>query len=220
VPTPIRPTVYIVYLPPCYGHFPERRYPLLYLLHGQTYTADQWVRLGAPEVADRLIRSGSVPPFLMVFPEDRYWNLQVGLRFGEYLLHDVMPEVEQRFRVHGDRRFRAIGGLSRGGGWAFQLGLARPDLFSAIGLHSPAIFDADRVTFERRLQQIPPELWPRIYFDIGESDRERSFALHLEQVLSRYQFPHEWHLNLGAHDETYWRAHVEAYLKWYASTWR
>ena len=52
------PQEFIIYLPPCYHQKPDERYPTLYLLHGQTYTADQWVRLCAVETADRLILSG------------------------------------------------------------------------------------------------------------------------------------------------------------------
>ncbi len=144
----------------------------------------------------------------------------MGLRFGQYLLNEVMPHVEQRFPIRAERPFRAIGGLSRGGGWAFQLGLTHPELFASIGLHSPAIFDVDRLTFKQRLQRIPPDLRPRIYLDIGENDRERNFALLLEQALTRYEWTHEWHLNSGAHDEPYWRAQVESYLLWYAAGWR
>ena len=52
--------LYRVYLPPCYDEQPDRRYPVLYLLHGQSFTEDQWIRLGVPETADALIASGQV----------------------------------------------------------------------------------------------------------------------------------------------------------------
>ena len=54
------PLVYRIYLPPCYDEEPERAYPVLYLIHGQTYSDTQWDRLGVPETADRLIASGEV----------------------------------------------------------------------------------------------------------------------------------------------------------------
>jgi len=71
---------YFIYLPPCYDEKTDERYPALYLLHGQTYTYDQWIRLGAVDVIDDLILSGESMPFIIVFPDDRYWNLQAGLR--------------------------------------------------------------------------------------------------------------------------------------------
>jgi enterochelin esterase-like enzyme len=219
VATEVRPTAFIVYLPPCYDQFPEQRYPVLYLLNGQTYTADQWVRLGAPAAADKLIHSGQSVPFIMVFPEDRYWNLDLGTRFGQYLLNNVIPYIDEHYRTLADRAHRALGGLSRGGGWAFQLGMTRPDLFGSLGLHSPAIFGDDRAALERWAREMPPEIWPRLYLDVGDNDRERDFNIHLENVLTAYEVPHEWHLNLGAHNEAYWSEHVMEYIRWYAEGW-
>lgn len=219
VPTDGRPTSFIIYLPPCYDKFPDRHYPVLYLLHGQTFTADQWVRIGAPAAADALIHSETAAPFIMVFPEDRYWNLQQGLYFGQYLLNDVIPYIDAHFRTIPDRGHRALGGLSRGGGWAIQIGLTRPDLFGSLGLHSPAVFTGDRVAVKRWIRDLPPDLWPRLYFDMGDNDQEFEFNAGLEELLTLYEIPHEWHLNAGAHDEVYWRAHVQEYIQWYAEGW-
>jgi enterochelin esterase-like enzyme len=219
VATEGRPTAFIIYLPPCYDQLPDEHYPVLYLLNGQTYTADQWVRLGAPEAADELIHSGKSVPFIMVFPEDLYWNLQQGTRFGQYMLNDIIPFIDGNFRTLPDRAHRAIGGLSRGGGWAFQLGMTHADLFSSLGLHSPAIFGNDRAKLDRLMREMPPELWPRIYLDVGDNDRERDFNIHVEEVLTAYEVPHEWHLNNGAHDEAYWGNHVVEYIQWYADGW-
>jgi enterochelin esterase-like enzyme len=219
VPTEGRPTAFIIYLPPCYDQLPEQHYPVLYLLHGQTYTADQWVRLGAPAAADRLIHSGQSVPFIIVFPEDRYWNIQQGMYFGQYLLNDVIPYIDSNFRTLPDRAHRAIGGLSRGGGWAFEVGVSRPDLFGSLGLHSPAILATDRASATRWIRELSPELWPRLYIDMGDNDRESEFNIRLEAVLTEYEIPHEWHLNTGAHDEAYWSEHVNEYIQWYAAGW-
>jgi enterochelin esterase-like enzyme len=219
VPTEGRPTAFIIYLPPCYEQFPEQRYPVLYLLHGQTYTADQWVRLGAPEAADELIHSGQSVPFIMVFPEDRYWNLQQGMYFGQFLLNDILPYIDNNFRTLTDRSQRAIGGLSRGGGWAFEVGVSRPDLFGSLGLHSPAILANDRSAAMRWIRELSPELWPRLYIDMGDNNGELEFNTRLEEALTEYGIPHEWHLNTGAHDEAYWSEHVDEYIQWYAGGW-
>ena len=109
---------FIVYLPPCYDQMTDERYPVLYLLHGQTYTDDQWVNLGAPAAADKLIHAGDAPPFIIVFPDDRYWNLPPGDGFGDRLIHVIIPFIDQNYRTLTDRDHRALGGLSRGGGWA------------------------------------------------------------------------------------------------------
>jgi enterochelin esterase-like enzyme len=214
VPTNGQPTLFIIYLPPCYDAFPDQHYPVLYLLNGQTYTADQWVRLGAPTAADTLIHSGQAEPFIIVFPDDRYWNLPQGEYFGQYLVNDIMPFIDSNFRTIPDRGHRAIGGLSRGGGWALQLGL-RLDLFASVGLHSPAAFPEDRTNIVYWIQKHDPDTWPRLYIDSGDNDRERGFNSQFESLLTEYGIPHEWRLNPGAHDEIYWGAHVFEYMVWY-----
>lgn len=210
---------YIIYLPPCYDAFPDQRYPVLYLLHGQTYNDDQWVRLGAVEVADRLILGQEAQPFLIVFPDDRYWNLQSGPGFGGRLVDALIPHIDSQYRTLPDREHRAIGGLSRGAGWALRLGLQRWDLFGTLGLHSLAVFADDRPFLEDWLQAVPPASWPRLFLDMGDNDTELGFNLQFERLLTDMGIPHAWYLYPGAHDELYWSAHVEEYLRWYAQGW-
>jgi hypothetical protein len=146
---PTRPAQeYRIYLPPCYTEQTEKRYPVLYLLHGQTYTSDQWIRLGAVDALDQLILSGASQPFIIVFPDDRYWNLEAGPGFGDRLVNELIPYIDETYRTIPVRGQRAIGGLSRGAGWALRLGLTRWDLFNIIGLHSLAVFQGDGSSIE------------------------------------------------------------------------
>ena len=213
------PQQYLIYLPPCYDEKPDVRYPVLYMLHGQTYTDDQWVRLGAVKVMDRLLLNNEISPFIIVFPDDRYWNVQAGPGFGERLVDHLIPYVDQNFRTLADRDHRAIGGMSRGAGWALHLGLERWDLFGTLGLHSLAVFADDRPFLADWLKKIPPASWPNIFMDMGESDQELGFNSQFENTLTQMGIPHEWHLYPGAHDEAYWGAHVEEYLRWYDQVW-
>jgi enterochelin esterase-like enzyme len=223
IPTDGLPTAYTVYLPPCYAQIPGKRYPVLYLLNGQPFSVDpyppgeQWIRIGAPKAADKLILSGRSAPFIIVFPEDRYWNLVQGTRFGQYLLNDILPYIDKHYRMLPGREQRAIGGLSRGGGWAFQIVVDNPGLFGSLGLHSAAYFNDDRLAFDRKIRELPPETWPRIFMDIGDNDLERDRNLSLENQLTDFGIPHEWHLNTGAHNEEYWSEHVLEYLEWYTN---
>lgn len=215
----VPPQEYLIYLPPCYDEMPDVRYPVLYLLHGQTYTDDQWVRLGAVVIADRLILSGEAPAFIIVFPDDRYWNVQAGPGFGQRFLDHLVPHIDQNYRTIADRDHRALGGLSRGAGWALRLGLQHWEQFGTLGLHSLAAFAEDRLFLEDWLEEIPPESWPNIFMDVGESDQELGFNSQFEGILVKLGIPHEWHLYPGAHEEPYWQAHVEEYLRWYAAIW-
>jgi enterochelin esterase-like enzyme len=213
------PQDYFIYLPPCYAEKTDNRYPVLYLLHGQTFTADQWIRLGAVDAVNALILKGETMPFIIVFPDDRYWNQPSGAGFGERLTNDLIHSVDQTYRTNPDPRYRAIGGMSRGAGWALQLGLSRPDLFSVIGLHSLAVFQRDASKIEGWITAIPPDSRPTIFMDIGEDDRELISAGQIEAQLTELDLPHEWHLYSGDHSEEYWSAHVEEYIRWYAEQW-
>jgi enterochelin esterase-like enzyme len=214
------PQEFLIYLPPCYDESPGERYPVVYLLHGQTYNQDQWVHLGAPDLADGLIRSGESAPFILVFPDDRYWNLPAGGGFGERLVNAVIPYVDRTYRTRDERAYRSLGGLSRGGGWAAQVGFDHPELFNAIGLHSPAIFMDHAPFLEKIVAAIPSQDRPRLWLDIGDADPELGRVLQLEQVLTRTDSEHEFHLFSGDHTETYWNAHVDEYLRWYARAWQ
>lgn len=213
------PQRFLVYLPPCYDQKTDQRYPVLYLLHGQTYTEDQWIRLGAVDVMDRLILSGESIPFIIVFPDDRYWNLPPGPGFGQRLVEDIVPYIDLTYRTLPDRDHRAIGGMSRGAGWALELGLKRWDLFGTIGLHSLAVLQGDTSEIRPWLAAIPPASRPRVFMDIGDNDQELEMAEAVEAQFTTYALDHEWHLYSGAHTELYWSAHIEEYMRWYAKGW-
>lgn len=215
------PLEYAVYLPPCYDQQPERRYPVLYLIHGMNYNHDQWDRLGADETANALTAAGEISPFIIVMPRDRSWDEPEKDPFGEVLVEELIPFIDANYRTLPERKYRAIGGLSRGAGWAVHLGLSRWDLFGAIGGHSLPVFWTDTSRVRGWLAAIPPDAYPRIYLDIGEKDRPSilNSARWFENLLNEEGIPHEWYLNTGYHNEEYWSAHVEDYLRWYAQDW-
>jgi enterochelin esterase-like enzyme len=219
VTTTVPPQLFLIYLPPCYDVQINEKYPVLYLLHGQTYIDDEWVRLGAPIAADKLIHSGAAVPFIMIFPDDRYWNVEAGAGFGDRLINALIPYIDQNFRTLTDRQHRALGGLSRGGGWAAVLGLQHYNMFGSLGMHSPAIATVDAPYIRNWVRSIPPNSWPRVWIDAGDRDSELGPITQFENLLSTYSIPHEWHLFPGDHTENYWSAHVAEYLQWYADGW-
>jgi enterochelin esterase-like enzyme len=213
------PQEFRIYLPPCYDEKTDQRYPVLYLLHGQTYTDDQWIRLGAVNIIDQLILSGGAIPFIIVFPDDHYWNLPPGPGFGQRLVDVLIPYIDANYRTFPDRNQRAIGGMSRGAGWALRLGLTRWDLFGTIGLHSLAVLQDDASEIRGWLADIPPSSLPRLFMDLGDNDPELSLASQVEAQFNDFGLFHEWHLYSGGHTEEYWSAHVDEYIQWYADGW-
>jgi enterochelin esterase-like enzyme len=101
-----------------------------------------------------------------------------------------------------------------------QLGLGHPELFGALGLHSPAIFKDDAPYVGRIIQSIPQETRPKLWLDIGDSDTELSSALQMEDVLINTDYLHEFHRFTGDHSEIYWNAHLQSYMLWYAEAWQ
>jgi enterochelin esterase-like enzyme len=215
------PLDFTVHLPPCYAEQPERRYPVLYLIHGQNYNQDQWERLGVPETARDLVAADLIAPFILVLPRDRSWSQPNEDMFGKVLAESLVPWIDEQYRTLPDRQYRAIGGLSRGAGWAIHLGLSRWDLFGRIGAHSLPVFWTDTYHIRGWLDAIPPDLMPHIYMDIGEKDRPQilSSAQWFEKLLAERNIPHEWYLFPGYHEEAYWQSHVEQYIRWYTSVW-
>jgi len=216
-----QPLEYSVYLPPCYDQNPERSYPVLYLVHGQGFSHDQWDRLGVDESADELIAAGEISPLLIVMPGDRSWAQPGEDMFGQALVTELVPQVDSAYRTLAQRDDRAVGGLSRGAAWAVHLGLLHWQVFGAVGAHSLPVFYSDASKISTWLDAIPAESMPRIYLDIGEKDRPEILesALWFENLLVEKGISHEWHLFSGYHEESYWQAHVEQYLRWYARGW-
>lgn len=219
--TPIAPNPwhFRVYTPPCYDQDIDRHYPLLTLIHGSTYTDEQWDRLGVDETADELISSKKIAPFIILMPRDRVWEEPTEDPFGQAVIEHILPWMALNYRILPERRFHAVGGLSRGASWAIHLGLSHWELFGAIGGHSPPVFWSDTPKIRRWLDEIPPESLPRIFLDIGEKDYLIDSALWFEGVLAEKGIPHEWYLFTGRHEEAYWQAHLEQYLRWYAINW-
>jgi enterochelin esterase-like enzyme len=205
-----------IYLPPCYHPDAPSPYPLLILLHGQGSQADQWERLGVTAAADHLIPQGVISAPVIVMPqEDDTYSNPFESGYDRALVDDLLPWMEENYAVCASRECRAIGGISRGAAWAMYIALNRPGQFGAVGAHSFPSFYGDETRLPLLLRDIPPGQLPRIWMDTGSRDRYLSQARRYHELLDQYHVPHEWHVYEGEHDEAYWSAHLEDYLKWY-----
>jgi len=215
---------YRIYLPPCYDQT-DRRYPVLYLLHGWPYDESHWDNLGADEAADAGIGAGTLPPFIIVLPggtERLFINTCGGDgSFEGQIVNDLIPYVDGTYRTRTGREGRAIGGVSRGGVWALEIGFRHPDLFAAVGAHSPAL----------SVNLAPPAYDPfyllrgpgvaalRIYLDAGDADWAREGTQALHEALDEQGIAHEFIVHPGGHENGLWAANVTKYLAFYAAGW-
>lgn len=132
-----------VYLPPSYdGDNKDKKYPVLYLLHGMSQTDMDWVYRGhVQEVADRLAYSGESEEMVIVMPDaggDIYagvWNGYFdmpGWNYEKYFFEEFVPYIEGKYDIMADKEHRAVAGLSMGGGGATAYGLYHPEFFSSV----------------------------------------------------------------------------------------
>ncbi len=216
---------YRIYFPPCYG-LDGRSYPTLYLLPGSSHTEAIWDSLGVDEVAEAGIGDKSWPPFLIVMPDGGWIESNSSGGPGSYesvIINDLIPFIEQTTCAWPDAAGRAIGGMSRGGYWALEIGFRFPEKFASVGGHSAALLDLyawpavnPQVT---GLSQNLGNL--RIYLDIGANDYVigNIRQLHRDMETAVPPIPHTWTVNEGSHKDSYWQSHIPDYLTWYTAPW-
>lgn len=133
-PGPLRPG--FVYVPPGYDTHPQRRYPVVYLLHGMPGDPSEYVdALDVAGTGDRLVSTGAARPFVAVMPAagtSAGYNGEWAGPWETYLVHDVVPWVDRHLRTRPTRTARTLAGLSAGGYGAADVGLRWPQLFGRI----------------------------------------------------------------------------------------
>lgn len=243
---------YAIYLPPGYDHS-ERHYPVLYLLHGGGDDQTGWVQFGEVQhIADKAIKHGTATPMIIVMPDANtgqrgYFNdLNNEWRYEDFFFEELMPHVEQKYRIKTEKRQRAIAGLSMGGGGSFFYAMHRPDLFSSAcplsaslrsntfeefqkGLsdNKTEIKDKSKVRtyFDRHnaLQQIELNKAEDMksvkwYFDCGDDDflYEGNSLVHI--ALRKKEVPHEFRIRDGGHTWSYWRESLPKVLGFVSDT--
>ncbi len=221
---------YRVYLPPCYQES-QKRFPFVILIHGLSYREQQWEDLGTNEALDQGIRLGVLPPMVLIMP----FYGTIGQRnqfppnpsYETVILDELLPEVERDFCLWEDREYRAIGGISRGGFWAYSIAMRHPDIFGAVGGHS--------AVFPENLNEVPapfnplelalnsailPDSGLRMYLDNGASDSAGPSQQLMSSRLSRRGIPHQYEINpVGDHSNEYWSTHISEYLAFYGANW-
>lgn len=225
---------YGIYLPPTYDSDANRHYPVVYMLHGAGGHYSEWVAYGLPETAEDLIWDGQIQPLIIVMPQGdhSYFVNHVGTdgeRWGDYIAYDLIAHIDATYRTLPQPSSRAIGGLSMGGFGALQLAFTHPDIFGAVGAHSPALRTVDQLSdildptdapedFDpiELAKVIDPTYAPRIWVDAGAEDEWADRVLLLRQTLDERAIQHEISLLPGEHTANYWTARAGDYIRFYA----
>jgi len=217
-----------VYTPPSYAEGDD--FPALYLLHGAGDIESGWTLIGrANNILDNLIADGSAREMVVVMPlgypiQSFYAGPSASYSppegqgeaatplspFARDLLEELMPLVEERFKVSTAVDDRAIGGLSMGGGHTLNVAFNRPELFRYVVLMSPVAFNASETYQEvfsnpERLNSQFQLLWMAVGEDdnlTGPGDRE------LHETMTSAGVNHTFLLTPGRHEWTVWRHHL------------
>jgi len=133
---------YAVQLPPSYATG-DRRYPVLYVLHGLFESPAFWEERGLPKLLEELWTSGDVPEMVVVAVDgDNSFFVDGPLGAYERLVtRDLVAHVEATYRATPGRDGRALLGISMGGYAALRIALSRPELFRAVAAHSAVVLD-------------------------------------------------------------------------------
>ena len=128
---------FAIYLPPDY-ETSERSYPVLYLLHGAGDDQTGWVQFGEVlNITDKAIKAGKATPMIIVMPDANtgqrgYFNsINKDWLYEDFFFEEFLPYVEKTYRIKGEKRYRAVAGLSMGGGGSFMYALHHPEMFSS-----------------------------------------------------------------------------------------
>ena len=134
---------YCVMLPPSYETDKQKKFPVLYFLHGLGENEQTLLRSGGWGLIEDLRQQHKIGDFLIAAPEGRgsfFINSADGHnRYNDFFLSEFMPLVETHFRVLRERRTRGITGLSMGGFGALRFAFAHPELFASVSAQSAAL---------------------------------------------------------------------------------
>ncbi len=199
-----------VYTPPGYVR-DGAKYPVLYLLHGSNDTAAGWTTAGGVNfILDNLLAEKKLVPMIVVMPfgHAEPFGTRGGsntLLFEKYLLADVIPAVEAKYRVAGGREQRAIAGLSMGGGQALAVGFGHPELFSSVGAFSPA----SPQELPGRLDALDKKVkWKAVWIGCGRQDSLVAGARKLDALFKERGIPATYVETEGSHNFAIWQAHI------------
>ncbi len=238
---------YAIYLPPDYESS-KRSYPVLYLLHGGGDDQTGWVQFGEVlHIADKAINGGNATPMIIVMPDANavrrgYFNDPKNeWRYEDFFFEEFMPFVEKTYRIKGEKRYRAVAGLSMGGGGSFMYALHHPELFSSACPLSASTGPLSLEETEQRLKRSNKEAsfskseienyykkhsaveliksMPvkdiksvRWFIDCGDDDFLYEGNSLVHIEMRKKEIPHEFRIRDGGHSWTYWRESLPVVL--------
>jgi predicted alpha/beta superfamily hydrolase len=233
----------VVYLPPGYRRFSRKRYPVLYLHDGQNVfdaaTSFAGVEWGVDETAESLIRAKTIEPLIIVavanVGEDRVHEYTptpgvIGTKgrrkkrsrglarlYGYFLMEELKPYIDRKYRTKPDPEFTGLGGSSLGGLVTLAIGILYPDAFRRLMVMSPSVWWDDFAIY-RLVDSLERKPALKIWVDTGtaepgwEQTREL-FKRMIEKGWKPGKDIQYMEADHGDHSEAAWAARVEPALR-------
>uniref|UniRef100_S0DG91 Carbohydrate esterase family 1 protein n=1 Tax=termite gut metagenome TaxID=433724 RepID=S0DG91_9ZZZZ len=221
---------YLVYLPAGYDTNPDKKYPVLYLLHGASDTHTAWRDKGVMQlITDQHTEAGMTLPMIVVMPDARgegenntgknmgYFN-QEGWPYEDHFFTEFIPYIEKTYRIIGDKQHRAVAGLSMGGGGSAAYAQRHPEMFSSACPLSGALGGMSRDTSPERHRNSPvgfvenatPEQVEalktvRWYVDCGDDDFLWQANVAFFGAMKAKGIPLQYRMRNGGHNWEYWQ---------------
>ncbi|MES2796000.1 MAG: alpha/beta hydrolase-fold protein [Bacteroidota bacterium] len=242
---------YAIYLPANY-ETSQRSYPILYLLHGGGDDQTGWVQFGEVQhITDKAVADGIATEMIIVMPDADtgtrgYFNSVRGnWNYEDFFFKEFMPYIEKTYRIKAEKRYRAVAGLSMGGGGTFMYALHHPELFSSACPLSASVGPVDLKDAETRLKRTLPDATEaevkkmyetqnalflvnnmpdtdkkavKWYIDCGDDDFlfEMNSLMHI--AMRKKEIPHEFRIRNGGHSWSYWRSALPTVLGFVSDT--
>lgn len=233
---------YRIILPQDYGNPGNaKRHPVVYLLHGLTGHYSNWT--DKTKVAEYSSNSN----FIIVTAEgDNGWYsdsvTKPNDKYESYIIQELIPEIDAKYRTIADREHRMIAGLSMGGYGAMKFGLKYPDKFALVGSFSGALgatgwnektagaiaktmdiaFGPELGSEVRNANDVfklvrdataeKQKTFPFIYLSCGTEDFLIANNRDFLAALVAKKVPHEYREHPGGHDWNFWDDQVREFL--------
>ncbi len=181
-----KPVEYSIYLPADY-EASNRKYPVLFLLHGYTDDENGWTQFGeVKKIMDNLRDDVDVTDMVIAMPDAGVtWYVNTydeKTRYEDFFIEEFIPFIEEKYRGRGTKRFRAVAGLSMGGHGTLIYSLKHPELFAAAAPLSASVWTEEYIT------SVPAADFDKYFgfiYGSGKAGKDR-LTEHLKQNAALY----------------------------------